>query len=478
MFKYILLLFSLLSIIFTDDNFHRSCALTSDQYRSRPSLDTYAISPSNHFFIHYDLEGFNAPDLIDQYGMDSNAPNNIPDYIDEVALIADQVRDILVNQMNFLSETDDEDGIYDIYIKNKGSYNYGINFPDESIPNASYIEIDNKYEAGSYYTSGLNTMKLVVAHEFFHAIQRSYSSPAAGHTYFWEMTATWIEDIIVPNGDDYIFWVDNFFENPNVNISATDGYSIALFGHYLSNIIADGDESIIRNMWESYSINHNPFLSIETVLENDYQTNFQKTWSDFCSRIFFNGEYSDMNNNIYFHIDQKDILPLASFSGILSNPQLINENLLISDFILTNQSSDHIALRVDDFSKIILEHNPSSQIEGFISIIADNNYNKHIYIDESVHEIYLAPDDNIFLSYSRYNNGFLNINIEYFSDFSFNPGDCTLDQNINILDLVLLVELIFSESAIIDIQFLNSDMNIDNSLNIFDIILLIDLILN
>ena len=211
---------------------------------------------------------------------------------------------------------------------------------------------------------------------------------------------------------------------------------------------------------------------------NGNQTNFQKTWSDFCSRIFFNGEYSDMNNNIYFHIDQKDILPLASFSGILSNPQLINENLLISDFILTNQSSDHIALRVDDFSKIILEHNPSNQIEGFISIIADNNYNQHIYIEESIQEIYLSPDDKIFLSYSKYNNGFLNINIEYFSDFSFNLGDCTLDQNINILDLVLLVELIFSDSTIIDIQFLNSDMNIDNSLNIFDIILLIDLILN
>ena len=41
------------------------------------------------------------------------------------------------------------------------------------------------------------------------------------------MSATWIEDIIVPDGDDYLFWVDQFFNNPEQDISETDGYSIA-----------------------------------------------------------------------------------------------------------------------------------------------------------------------------------------------------------------------------------------------------------
>jgi hypothetical protein len=450
-------------------------------------LDTYAISPSHHFYIHYDLEGFNAPNLVDHYGMNTNIPNNIPDYIDEVALIADQVRDILVNQMNFLPEGDDEDGIYDIYVTDRANYNYGMNFEDGTIidgillfPNASYIKIDNEYETGAFYTSGLETMQLTVAHEFFHAIQRSYSSPGGGHTYFWEMTATWIEDIIVPNGDDYTFWVDNFFENPNVNISATDGYSIALFGHYLSNFIATGDESIIRKMWESYSITYNPLSSMEIILENDYNTNFQKAWSDFCSRNFFNGEYDNMNNNIYYHIDQRDILPLASYSVSLSNPQLINENLLISNLILTNQSSDHLAFIVDDFSKINLEHNPSNFFEGFISIISEenSNLNQHIYIDDNVQDIYLGLGDKFFLSYSQSNNGFLNINIDYSTNFTVAYGDINLDEYMNILDVVMLVNLIFLESGINQLQFENSDMNLDNTLNIFDIILLIDLILD
>ena len=98
-------------------------------------------------------------------------------------------------------------------------------------------------------------MRLTIAHEFFHAIQRSYRTVPNSDTYFWEMSSTWIEDIIVPDGNDYIYWVDPFFNNPEQNISDTDGYSIALFGHYLS-IIIDGhsnqlDSGIIKKIWEA-----------------------------------------------------------------------------------------------------------------------------------------------------------------------------------------------------------------------------------
>ena len=106
--------------------------------------------------------------------------------------------------------------------------NYGkLNIPDLNIPGASYIEIDNSYEENMYLTSGLNTMRLTVAHEFFHAVQRSYRNNLSfGEGYFWEMSSTWIEDIIVPDGNDYIYWVDNFFEKPYLNhkVSFSSGH--------------------------------------------------------------------------------------------------------------------------------------------------------------------------------------------------------------------------------------------------------------
>ena len=43
------------------------------------------------------MSEYNAPNLSDEYGMEAAIPNGIPDYIDEVALMADYVRDLYVN---------------------------------------------------------------------------------------------------------------------------------------------------------------------------------------------------------------------------------------------------------------------------------------------------------------------------------------------------------------------------------------------
>ena len=428
------------------------------------------------------MSGYNAPDLSDEYGILSSSPNGIPDYIDEVALMADYVRDLYVNQMNFLPEEDDADGIYDIYVKNRSLYNYGVNIADMTIidgeaayPNASYIIIDNEYEEGSFYTSGINTMKLTLAHEFFHAIQRSYNFFSSENLYFWEMTATFIEDIIVPEGNDYIFWVDSFFQNPNMNISSSDGYSIALFGHYLKDEVADGNIDIIREIWENYSLSNNSFTSIEYILENNYETNFQYIWSDFISRNFFNGVYDDMDNDIYFYIDQKDIVSLALN---FDSPTLINNSMFVNNILINQQSANNNVYTVNNLSVINLDYLTSGQIEGFVSILSQNiNFNKHIYINDNTNEIYINENDLLFLTHSLHNTGYLNFEINLSSpDISL--GDCNLDQSLNVLDVVSLIEYIISENYQNQLEYINADINTDNNLNIYDLVLLVEIILN
>ena len=44
----------------------------------RPEKDTLAISPSGHFYIHFDTTGNAAPDLTDSNG------DGVPDYVDDV----------------------------------------------------------------------------------------------------------------------------------------------------------------------------------------------------------------------------------------------------------------------------------------------------------------------------------------------------------------------------------------------------------
>ena len=73
-----------ISFIFSQEHFRRcSLTTTNESYRLRPELDTFASSPSGHFYIHYDLDGINAP-LPDDLNN-----NGIPDYIEAVGVAAD-----------------------------------------------------------------------------------------------------------------------------------------------------------------------------------------------------------------------------------------------------------------------------------------------------------------------------------------------------------------------------------------------------
>ena len=69
---------------------------------TRPSKNTFAISPSEHFYIHYDLTGSAAPDL-----QDIDPVNGVPDYIDAVGIFADSARHVLVDMMGYDSEPSD-----------------------------------------------------------------------------------------------------------------------------------------------------------------------------------------------------------------------------------------------------------------------------------------------------------------------------------------------------------------------------------
>ena len=77
--------------------------------------------------------------------------NTIPDYIEEVGIIADESRNVLVNIMGYNAEPQDNDGFYDIYVEDLGYLYYGVNTSlEEGEPGTSYIKIDNEYEEEDY----------------------------------------------------------------------------------------------------------------------------------------------------------------------------------------------------------------------------------------------------------------------------------------------------------------------------------------
>ena len=93
---------------------HRGCmnSNNSRSYGVRPTLSETYLSPSEHFLIHYDNPNSDKAPI-----QEDIAPlNGIPDYVEEVAIIADLTRAVLIDSMGFRPEVDDEDGKYDIFL--------------------------------------------------------------------------------------------------------------------------------------------------------------------------------------------------------------------------------------------------------------------------------------------------------------------------------------------------------------------------
>ena len=433
---------------------------------NRPEKDTFSLSPTGHFMIHYDLDGDAAPNLTDIN------ENGVPDYIDEVGIIADSTRKVLIEDMGFRSEVDDSDGIYDIYIMSYDSNYYGVNVHEGA--GKSYIKIDNDYASG-FYTTGIQVMRLTVAHEFFHAIQRAYKvTQSITDQFFYELSSTWIEDIIVPDGDDYLYWIDDFFNNPQQSWDETDGYSLALFGHYLStqfeNITSEKESTIIREVWENISNSNTPYEALNSILQISYDSSFQAAWLDFVSRNMFNEIFIDMDNNIFYYEDQADELCTAPpISALFVDfDDWITEDFTVTSTavtIKTVKSKENAVIQLNisqngsDYSSDMLLLLDSQNQYSLTKSSSPDIIIPHVEKDEMIHLIYIGSETttsiglNVNVDVSPDENQFLAIypNPIYFVD----SPKLKVDISSTVIPEIIIYNLLGSEVANVTLSSIN-----------------------
>ena len=112
--------------------------------------------------------------------------------------------------MGYTEEPFDGEGGYDIYIMSYAAGVYGYNYKDNG--STSYLQIDNDYVGFNsiFNLTPMQIMQITVGHEYFHGIQWGYRKNKSGNEYFYEMTSMWFEDILIPDGNDYIDgWADH-----------------------------------------------------------------------------------------------------------------------------------------------------------------------------------------------------------------------------------------------------------------------------
>ena len=270
------------------ESFSPEQQLVLQKILSRPSLQTSIVSPSGVFRIHYDATGTNRPSYTSGLTVEQN--------VTEVAKAIDSVYRFEVQYLGFLPPPSDNgsgsDDKYDIYIQNQGGGVYGYTEWESKIGSinwTSFMVIDNDYVG--YYSTGLDGMKVTVAHEFHHGIQLGNyailngSSPyRQSDLFFYELTSTSMEEFVYDEVNDYYAYMSSYFNHTDVAMPGQNGYNIAIWNIFLKDNYGFG---ILKRQWELVP-SINAILAINQSL-NEIGTYFPRKLNKFGIWTYFTG---------------------------------------------------------------------------------------------------------------------------------------------------------------------------------------------
>ena len=210
------------------------------------------------YTVHFDTAGINTPALLDASG--AAIPGSARRYVDSVFASLEYVGLLEMQTLGYGTLPSDG-GLsggpeYDVFIMELSNM-YGYTTPDGSPPeggtSTTFITIDNDFAfvrpAGNRGIPGLN---VTIAHEFHHALQIGNYGYWQEHTYFYEITSTWMEDVAYPAVNDYYNYLSaswGQFRNPDRAFTSNDliCYSRGIWGQYIAKQFG---RDMMRLTWE------------------------------------------------------------------------------------------------------------------------------------------------------------------------------------------------------------------------------------
>ena len=274
--------------------------------RVMQDMQAQYVSPSGHFLIHYDTLGLDAVDTEDISG------NGIPDFVDSAAAIFDHVWRVEIEDLGFQPPPNLGGNYYNIFINDQARFGYygqtyilNMDDPDNI---QSYIAVDRAFTSSTFYTKGLNALRVTAAHEFNHALQIGYNFHLSYDRFFMEMTSTWLEDYVYPQVNDYFAYLPLFFGAIN-SISFDSGISYYPYANsiYLHMLTSRFSPHIVVEVWEKIN-EFNAMPALKDVLSQK-GVSWAATQNDYAVWLYYTGERA--LNGMFFP-DAKDY-PMITF---------------------------------------------------------------------------------------------------------------------------------------------------------------------
>lgn len=393
----------------------------------RPKNQLKIDSPSKLFTIHYDTSGVHKVPMIDKDN------NGIPDYVDSAAYFAEIVYQKQIKEIGLPDPTNDSarGGTmgYDIYLLDIGNGDeypdtngiqdpggmYGFTINDlEVFPRTtnarytSFIVIDNDFSptdsarpAGAkpyrvFKTTGIDAMKITIAHEFNHAVQFFNGFDDFGFTGIAEMLSVMFEEVCFPEVNDYLQYTRSLFKNPEQYSFAIsnpqNGYRYSL---YFMMLYQKYGPNFLKNYFNKLRLGINGYFALDLILYN-HNSSMNTEWMDFLTWIYhtsyraISGKYfhdAPIMPEISYSSERFFNSPAESFSGELDIYKFRADRIIFNNiFPLSNDSLYILTTHIDSLSAI----NQLNLSDNFVHSITNEpmpNYSK-IFINSAQNYYY------------------------------------------------------------------------------------------
>ena len=285
--------------------------------------------------VHYDTIGLNTPALLDAFHR--RLPGTADAFADSVASIANHVLQFETQTLGYVAPPSDSiDGggpEYDIYILDLGLAYYGYTMPQRQLDDkdnggryTSFVAIDHDFEfVAPDSNKGLPALRITLAHELLHAIQLGSYGYWYNELYYYELAATWMEDVVYPDVNDYFMFlgmVQGYFRRPDVPFTSNDAgmYSRCTWGHYMAKKFGPG--SMRRSLELIRDVR--PLIALDSTLREN-ATTLPLAFAEWSKWNHFTG--SNANVREYFpegdrypdvaRVDVSFVPPAQSLAGEL-----------------------------------------------------------------------------------------------------------------------------------------------------------------
>ena len=195
------------------------------------SADVLSYHDSVSFRVHYSVDGPN------QTILDDVDENGVPDFVEEVALTAEEVLNVYDNRGFRRPLTEADVGLelggspaFDFYLVDFGGSSDGMFGIDDCVDHrcAGYMVIENDFY-GYGYGSISSAISTLVSHEFFHAVQASYR--ADQESWLSEGMAVWAEHLFEPEVRDYLSFCSEYLEHTERSLNRPPAGAINSFSY-------------------------------------------------------------------------------------------------------------------------------------------------------------------------------------------------------------------------------------------------------